>query len=227
MNSKAESKRLRSSYTANQTAAELLAVPVSASEEEVIEQVADRRGVEARSLINLGLKEAAGTGGPISAPTVHKKLLDLSAKAQKVSEAPEDHLGPAELHTLRLELLMWGREIRTRRRERKRLWDKAAKETSTEVIWTRLDGKESAHLREKSEQAGIPPKVLLRQGLLQALDRQSEMKELESWIGRWANRAERLHERSASNRGAQFQGWEKMAEIGEEIDTVVRGNVLR
>lgn len=213
--------------TANQATGELLAVPVSSSEKEAIEQAADWRDVRPRSLINLGLEKVAGAGGPIPAPTMYEELLDLSAKIQGVSKGPQDCCPLVELRLFRLDLVTSAQEVHAQHHKRKRLWEKAIGETSTRAIWAHLDGEELARLREKSKESGMSSEALLRHGLLHALNRQSEMKELESWIGRWAERARCLNERGASDGDPSPWIWEKVAEIGEEIDRVVRGSLPR
>ncbi len=226
--------------TATQTAGERLEVELLPSQKEVARQAASRRDASLGAVINLGLKEVADAGGPVPSPTIHEDLLRLSARMQKISQDPQGHFQLVELCLFHTRLLSHGRKVRTRRRKRKKLWSKAADETSAVTIQARLDGRESARLHERSRQAKTPPPVLLRRGLLRALRRQGEMKKLESWIGRWASRAEHLSEKSASNDsvssgsvpGGSVPGgnafddrpwiWESAMEVAEEIDRVLR-----
>lgn len=223
----------RPNSTASQRAGEQLEVELLPSQKEVARQAAGRRDADLGAVINLGLEEVADAGGPVPSPTIHENLLGLSANMQKISKDPQGRFQLAELRLLHIRLLSYKRKVRGRRRKRKKLWSKAADETSAVAIQARLDSKESARLRKKSRQAKTPPPALLRRGLLHALRRQGEMKELESWIGRWASWAERLSEKSASI-GKISDGsvpddrlwiWESVMEVAEEIDRALRGRL--
>lgn len=213
------------SSTANPAAGKQLEVWLPPSQKELAKQAAAWRDASLTSVVNLGLEEAAGVGGPVPLPTIHRELLNLSAKIQKLSKAPQDNRQMAELRRFHIQLSVCEERVRDQRQARRQLWKKATEETATVAIRARLCSKESARLRRKSEQTGTSPASLLHQGLLRALGRQSEMRELRSCLGQWARRAKCLSGKSPPGGESKPWIWEGAAEVAREIDRTFRGRL--